>query len=94
MMFFIVLGVLVFRWPLFERFLGTKRMHFADAIIFTVLSAMNFATKDVGGWMWFSYAVGALCIYWAYKAGKTYLQFDEVNNGQKGKSDDESASGS
>jgi len=70
MMFFIVLGVLVF------------------------LSAMNFATKDVGGWMWFSYAVGALCIYWAYKAGKTYLQFDEVNNGQKGKSDDESASGS
>ena len=96
-MIWIIIGLLVFRWHILERFVGTKRMLLFDALMYTVFAAANFATQQVGGWMWFSYAVGVACIYWAYKSGKLFLKYDElmrIANEQEGKSDGGTASGS
>ena len=81
-----ILLVALFRWPLLHRFLGTKRMHLLDAVMFTVFAAMNFANVHfpVDGWGLISLVVTGLCIWWAYSASKRFLNFEASN--EQGKS--------
>lgn len=93
-MFWILLGLMFFRWPLLHRHLGTVKMFLFDAIMYTVIGAMNFANPGTSGWL--SYAVGGVCVYFAISSGRKYLKYDElqrIENG-KGKSDTGAAKGS
>jgi uncharacterized PurR-regulated membrane protein YhhQ (DUF165 family) len=63
-------------------------MEFFDALLFTVLAAMNFA-QPAPTYQWVSYIIGGLCIFWAIIAGRKFLMYSEaqrIENG-KGKSD-------
>ncbi len=93
-MWLVILGFLVFRWPLLERFIGTIRMFLFDAIMFTFFAAMNFAQPQP--YPWLSYIVGCLSIYWAFSAGRNYLKYDAIQRAEneQGKSNGGSAEGS
>ena len=98
MLTILVCVLLFFRWQILERFIGTIRMFLFDALLFTVLAAINFANPGVGGWLIVSYVIGGLCIFWGIQAARKYLMYSEIqrieNDKGKGKSDDGTASGS
>lgn len=75
-MFWIVLILVVFRWKLLEWFLGTKRMYLFDALLFTILSAINFANPGVNSW--FGYTVACICGVGAFWSTRMFTHFDEV----------------
>jgi succinate-acetate transporter protein len=74
---------LIFRWTVLEPLIGRKRMYLLDAVLFTVLTAMNFAnpgTPPVVG-----YVVGIITAFIAISSGRAYQKFDnnagEAKNG-------------
>ena len=88
MLFSLLVFVLIlFRWSILERFIGTVRMYLFDAILGTFLAAMNFGQPSP--WPWLGYFVAILCTWWAISSGRNYLKYDALQrkeNGQ-GKSD-------
>jgi succinate-acetate transporter protein len=86
-MSWIILGLLIFRWPLLERFVGTIRMFLFDAVIFTVVAAANLSNP--GSIPWLGYVLGCLCAYFAISSGSKYLKYSEVQRieNEQGKSD-------
>jgi Na+/melibiose symporter-like transporter len=78
-----VFFALIFRWTVLEPLIGRKRMYLFDAVIFTVLSAMNFANPGTPPAVGYVVAViGALI---AISSGRAYQKFDnnagETKNG-------------
>ena len=78
MMLLVVLLLLVFRWPILKRFIGTVRMYLFDALMFTGFAAVNFAQPGSGNWRWLGFIVGGFCVYWAIDSGRKYLMYDAV----------------
>lgn len=92
MVFLLVFVAVLFRWATLGRLIGAKRMYLFDALMYAVFAAMSFAQPSP--WPWLGYTIGCLCIFWAYSAGKQFLQFDELikkaqeAENKQGKSDD------
>jgi hypothetical protein len=95
-----VFFLVFFRWVLFQRFLGAKRMHLFDAIMWTAIAAFNFSAIKLAaldGWGVVNLLMTGLCLFWAYGAGKRFLNYDELvkaANNEQGKSGTGTASGS
>lgn len=74
-MWIAILVLIVFRWFLFERFIGTKYMYLLDAAMFTAFAAINFAQETP--WPIVSFLVAALCAYLAFSSGRKFLTYEE-----------------
>lgn len=70
--------VTVFRWQLFQRFIGTKGMLVADTLGCTVLAAWLFAKP--GSWPVVSYALAAICALVAFASARALLRLIESTN--------------
>lgn len=83
--------LIFFRWPILERFIGTKLMYLFDAFMFTVFAAMNFGQPSP--WPWLGYFVAIVCTWLAISAGRNYLKLDAIarNANVKGNSNSGSA---
>ena len=97
MLMLLIFVLVSFRWPILSRFIGIKRMHLFDAVMFTAFAAQNLAAAHLNafdGLSVLNLAVMGLCIWWARSAARRFLTFDElqkVANGQ-GNSDGGTAS--
>lgn len=80
MLFLIVFILVLFRWPILERFVGTMRMYLLDALMFTVLGALYFSKP--GPWPLLGYAVGCISVWWAFSAARNYLRCDEIQRAE------------
>lgn len=72
----LICGLLFFRWPLLERFVGTIRMYLFDAILFTIIAASNIGHP--GSWPWLGYTIGGLCTLLAFTSAQKYLKYSEI----------------
>lgn len=72
----LIILLVAFRWRILEPLIGTVYMFLADAIMFTVLAAINFAQP--GQWPWFGYLVACFCVFWAVVSGKSYFKYDAL----------------
>jgi Na+/melibiose symporter-like transporter len=88
MMWLIIFVLVLFRWYLLERFIGTINMFLLDAVMFSVLAALNFAQP--GPYPWLGYAIGCLCIWWGFSSCRTYLRYDKMKEteDEQGRSDE------
>lgn len=90
MLMLLIFVLVLFRWFILHRFLGTKRMHLFDAIMFTAFAAQNFAAVHfaaLDGWGIANLAMMGLCLWWAHAAGTRFLNFDSTVANEQGKSD-------
>lgn len=96
----LIFGVVFFRWFLFQRFLGTKRMFLFDAVMWTAIAAWNLTAVNfaaLNGWGVVNLLMTGLCLWWAWLASKRFLNFDELMKAAKneqGKSNTGTTSGS
>lgn len=97
-MLFIALFILVvFRWQLLEKRIGTVRMFLLDAIMWTCWAAYLFAHPGPIWSGWLDYGCGMLSVLWAIGAGRNYLKYDAIVRNAKneqGKSDAGATKGS
>ena len=98
MLMLLIFVLVLFRWPILSRFIGIKRMHLFDAVMFTAFAAQQLAAAHLNafdGLSVLNLAVMGLCIWWARSAARRFLTFDELakaaQNGQ-GNSDGGTAS--
>lgn len=94
MIWLIVFVLMIFRWPILERFIGTIRMFLFDAIMWTIWAAINFAQPQP--YPVLSFAMGCLCLWWSISSGRKYLKYDAMRNApdEQGKSDAGTTKGS
>lgn len=87
-MFWIILALLFFRWPILERYIGTIRMFLFDAVLYTILAAICISQPGEL-WPWLSYIVGGFCVVMAIVSGNNYLMYSAVQRweNEQGKSD-------
>jgi Na+/melibiose symporter-like transporter len=95
MIWLLVLVLMIFRWPILSRFLGTINMFLFDAAMWTVWAAINFA-QPMKAYPAINYICGGLCIVWAIQAGRKYQKYSEIQRieNEQGKSDSGPTNGS
>lgn len=78
MLWLVLLLVVMFRWPLLEKRIGTVRMFLLDAIMWTAWAAFLFAKPGPIWHGWLDYGCGILSLVWAVGAGRNYLKYDAI----------------
>jgi hypothetical protein len=87
MMWIVIFLLILFRWWLLERLIGTANMFLFDALMFTFLAAINFAQP--GPYPWLGYVIGGLCAYWAFSAARTFMHYGQKETeDEQGRSDE------